>query len=210
MTPESIIRDRLVAGLAAMNVAAASGQIDSLIGFLALMQRWGKAYNITAIRELAEGVDLHLLDSLTVSPFLAGGRMLDVGTGAGLPGIPLAILHPDRQFVLLDSSAKKIRFVRHAIMELGLANVEAIAVRVEDYRSETGFDRVLARAFASLAEIRSMVGHLLTPSGRILALKGRYPHDELEALPDAVDLRVHPLAIPGLGVDRHLIDFELG
>jgi 16S rRNA (guanine527-N7)-methyltransferase len=135
---------------------------------------------------------------------------MDVGTGAGLPGIPLAIVHPDKRFVLLDSSAKKVRFVRHAIMELGLANVEAVASRVEDYRPSVGFDLVLARAFSSLSEIRTMVAHLLGSEGRVLALKGQYPRGEVEALQGAVDVRVYALAIPGLAVERHLVEFGVG
>jgi 16S rRNA (guanine527-N7)-methyltransferase len=204
------MRDRLGAGLDFLSVDAPSGQIESLIAFLSLIQRWGKAYNLTAIRDMSKAIDLHLLDSLTVSPFLDGRRVLDVGTGAGLPGIPLAIVHPDKRFVLLDSSAKKIRFVRHAIMELGLVNVEAVASRVEDYRPSVGFDLVLARAFASLSDIRSMVAHLLGPGGRVLALKGRYPRDEVAAIQGGLDLRVHALAIPGLAVDRHLVEFGAG
>ncbi len=204
------MRDRLDAGLRSLSVDVSAGQVESLIAFLVLIQKWGKAYNLTAIREMSEAIDLHLLDSLTVSPFLDGGRVMDVGTGAGLPGIPLAIVHPDKRFVLLDSSAKKVRFVRHAIMELGLANVEAVASRVEDYRPSVGFDLVLARAFSSLSEIRTMVAHLLGSEGRVLALKGQYPRGEVEALQGAVDVRVHALAIPGLAVERHLVEFGVG
>jgi 16S rRNA (guanine527-N7)-methyltransferase len=191
-------------------VDVSAGQVESLIAFLALIQKWGKAYNLTAIREMSEAIDLHLLDSLTVSPFLDGVRVMDVGTGAGLPGIPLAVVHPDKRFVLLDSSAKKVRFVRHAIIELGLANVEAVASRVEDYRPSVGFDLVLARAFSSLSEIRTMVAHLLGSEGRVLALKGQYPRGEVEALQGAVDVRVYALAIPGLAVERHLVEFGVG
>ncbi len=210
MTVGQALTDRLLGGLDILRLSATSGQVESLIRFLMLIQKWGKAYNLTAIREISGAIDLHLLDSLTVSPFLCGDRVLDVGTGAGLPGIPLAITNPDRQFVLLDSSAKKIRFVRHAIMELGLVNVEAVAARVEDYRPGAGFDTVLARAFASLSDIQSMTAHLLRSGGRVLALKGRYPRDEIEALQGAGDVRVHALAIPGLGVDRHLVELEAG
>jgi len=199
--------DRLGLGLKSMSVEVSAGQVESLMSFLMLIQKWGKAYNLTAIRDMSEAVDLHLLDSLTVSPFLFGGRVLDVGTGAGLPGIPLAIVHPDKRFVLLDSSAKKIRFVRHAIMELGLVNVEAVVSRVEAYRPSFEFDLVLARAFAGLQDIWAMVEHLLGPKGRVLALKGRYPRDEIEALQGGVEVRVHPLVIPGLAVDRHLVEF---
>lgn len=207
---DQAMRDRLDAGLRSLSVDVSAGQVESLIAFLVLIQKWGKAYNLTAIREMSEAIDLNLLDSLTVSPFLDGGRVMDVGTGAGLPGIPLAIVHPDKRFVLLDSSAKKVRFVRHAIMELGLANVEAVASRVEDYRPSVGFDLVLARAFASLSEIRTMVAHLLGSEGRVLALKGQYPRGEVEALQGAVDVRVHALAIPGLAVERHLVEFGVG
>ena len=206
MLPE--LQERLTAGLSALGIPCTLGQSERLLAFLGLMQKWSRTYNLTAIRDLRAGVDLHLLDSAAVWPFLSGRRILDVGTGAGLPGIPLAILSEDRQFVLLDSSAKKIRFVRHAMMELGLQNVEAVAARLEDYRAEV-FDTIMARAFASLADIRAATARLLAPSGRILALKGRLPEGEIASV-EAARIHVYRLAVPGVDAERHLVEMAAG
>ncbi len=201
-----MLRQPLEAGLLALGVSFSRLQVDRLLKFLEVLDKWGATYNLTAIRDPRAAVDLHLLDSVLVLPHLAGAsRILDVGTGAGLPGIPLAILMPESHFVLNDRSAKKIRFVRQAILELGLTNVEAVASRVEDFESSGGgFDAILARAFASLLDIREMTSRLLGPDGRIVALKGRFPADELAEL-GAIDAEVRPLVLPGVAVDRHLV-----
>jgi 16S rRNA (guanine527-N7)-methyltransferase len=200
---------RLAEGLAALGISAAPEQQARLMAFLALMQKWNRTYNLTAIRDLRTAVDLHLLDSLTAWPYLHGGRILDVGTGAGLPGIPLAIVSEGQRFVLLDSNAKKTRFVQQAVIELGLKNVDVVTARVEQYRPECGFDTVLARAFASLGEIVAATERLLAPHGRILAQKGQWPQEEIENLKNHA-VRVHRLAIPGLDVDRHLVEITAG
>jgi 16S rRNA (guanine527-N7)-methyltransferase len=200
---------RLAEGMAALDVPASPEHRERLLAFLALMQKWNRAYNLTAIRDLRTAVDLHLLDSLTTWPYLHGGRILDVGTGAGLPGIPLAIVSEDKKFVLLDSNAKKTRFVQQAVIELGLKNVDVVAARVEQYRPERGFDTVLARAFASLGEIAAATERLLAPHGRILAQKGQWPQEEIENIKDRA-VRVHRLAIPGLDVERHLVEITAG
>jgi 16S rRNA (guanine527-N7)-methyltransferase len=197
---------RLAEGMDTLSLSRTSEQRAQLLAFLDLMQKWNRAYNLTAIRDLPTAVDLHLLDSLTVSPYLRGGRVLDVGTGAGLPGIPLAILSVDKAFTLLDSNAKKTRFVQQAVIELGLKNVDVVTARVEQYRPERGFDTVLARAFASLEDIVAATARLLAPEGRILAQKGVWPQEEIETLKDHAAVRVHKLAIPGLNVDRHLVE----
>jgi 16S rRNA (guanine527-N7)-methyltransferase len=199
------LEGRLAEGLAAVGVPCSPEQRERLLAFLALMQKWNRTYNLTAIRDLSKAVDLHLLDSLTVWPHLHGNRILDVGTGAGLPGIPLAVASPEREFVLLDSNAKKTRFVQQAVIELGLKNVDVITARVEQYRPERGFDTVLARAYASLGDIRTTTAGLLAPHGKILAQKGQLPGGEIETLKD-LSVRVHRLAIPGLDVERHLIE----
>jgi 16S rRNA (guanine527-N7)-methyltransferase len=200
---------RLAEGMAVLGVPASSEQRERLLAFLALMQKWNRTYNLTAIRDLRTAVDLHLLDSLTAWPYLHGRRILDVGTGAGLPGIPLAIVSGDKSFVLLDSNAKKTRFVQQAVIELELKNVDVVTARVEQYRPERGFDTVLARAFASLGEILAATERLVAPHGRILAQKGQWPREEIENLKDRI-VRVHRLAIPGLDVERHLVEITAG
>lgn len=200
---------RLAEGMDALALPHTPEQRAKLLGFLDLMQKWNRAYNLTAIRDLPTAVDLHLLDSLTVGPYLQGGRVLDVGTGAGLPGIPLAILCVDRAFTLLDSNAKKTRFVQQAVIELGLKNVDVVTARVEQYRPGHGFDTVLARAFASLQDIVATTARLLAPEGRILAQKGVWPQEEIQPLKDHAAVRVHKLAIPGLNVERHLVDIMM-
>ena len=199
----------LMAVIAGLGLSVNDRQITSLLSFLQLMQKWGKTYNLTAIRDLRAAVDLHLLDSLAVSPFLKGRAILDVGTGAGLPGVPLAILHPEMRFVLLDASAKKLRFVRQVTMELGLCNVEIVVARVEDAVFDHRFDRVMARAFASLLDIRRLASRFLTPEGRILALKGRLAEQEMAAVRDGV-LGVHALKVPGLDAERHVVELSAG
>jgi 16S rRNA (guanine527-N7)-methyltransferase len=199
---------RLAEGTAALEVPCSTEQRERLLAFLSLMQKWNRVYNLTAIRDPHDAVNLHLLDSLTVWPYLRGGRVLDTGTGAGLPGIPLAIVDEDRNFVLLDSNAKKTRFVRQAVLELGLRNVEVVTARVEKYRPDSPFDTVLARAYASLGEILAVSRTMLAPGGRILALKGRHPDGELEAVAGC-GIRMHELKIPGLNVARHLVEMTI-
>lgn len=206
MTAQDALHERLSAGLIRLDLALDAAQIRDLLAFLALLRKWGETYNLTAIREPLAMVDRHLLDSLAVAPFLAGEAVLDVGTGAGLPGIPLAIALRQKRFVLLDSSAKKIRFVKQVILTLGLKNVQAEAMRVEEYVPAQGFDVVLARAFAGLDVMQALTRRLLRPGGRLLALKGRLPVDEMARLQQAETLRVHPLSVPGLEAERHLIE----
>lgn len=206
MTAQDALHERLSAGLIRLDLALDAAQIRDLLAFLALLRKWGETYNLTAIREPLAMVDRHLLDSLAVAPFLAGEAVLDVGTGAGLPGIPLAIALRQKRFVLLDSSAKKIRFVKQVILTLGLENVQAEAMRVEEYVPAQGFDVVLARAFAGLDVMQALTRRLLRPGGRLLALKGRLPVDEMARLQQAEMLRVHPLSVPGLEAERHLIE----
>ncbi len=154
-------------------------------------------------------VSRHLLDSLVITPFIAGRYVLDVGTGAGLPGIPLALALPGDEFVLLDSSAKKIRFVRHAIAVLGLDNVTAVCERVHRYSPPRVFDSVITRALAAVADFIDMAGHLCAQHGRILIMKGRYPEKELAVLPVGYTLaQVKRLRVPGVRGDRHLVHIE--
>ena len=181
-------------------------QKQQLLALVRLLDKWNKAYNLTSVRDPMDMLVKHILDSLVVSPFLEGGRFIDVGTGPGLPGLPLAIINPDKQFVLLDSLGKRIRFIRQVILELGLKNVTPVQSRVEAYHQEPGFDGVLSRAFASLADMLNWCGHLPTPQGHFLALKGLYPADELEQLPSGFALvAAHHLHVPELDGERHLI-----
>jgi 16S rRNA (guanine527-N7)-methyltransferase len=201
--------ERILAdGLVSLNLAASAEQISRLMDFLRLLRKWNRVYNLTAIENPAQIVRLHLLDSLAVLPYLQGRRVLDVGTGAGLPGIPLALFAPELAFTLLDSNAKKIRFVQQASIELGLANVHAEHVRIEQFQASEGFDTILARAFAALPSIVADTAGLLKPDGVILAQKGKLPEEEITPLHDYA-VKVHALNIPGVDAERHLIAIQL-
>jgi 16S rRNA (guanine527-N7)-methyltransferase len=205
--PKRDLRKRLERGLAALGIEASAEQQERLLGFLVLLERWNRAYNLTAVRDPLEMIPRHLLDSLSVSPHLFGCTILDAGTGAGLPGIPLAIMHPDRGFVLLDSNGKKIRFVRQAALELALTNVRAVQDRLESYRPGEKFATIVSRAVASVPALAAAASHLLARPARLLLMKGRYPTDELDAIP-AESLRVHRLQVPDLEGERHLIEIR--
>lgn len=177
-----------------------------LLQFVALLAKWNRAYNLTAVREPAAMIPRHLLDSLAVLPHLQGPRVLDVGSGAGLPGIPLALAQPDMQFTLLDSNGKKTRFMTQAVTELGLPNVSVVQSRVEDYQAPDRFDSVITRAFAAVADVIATTGRLCAPQGQLLLMKGTYPITELEALPNSYTLRdAIRLQVPGLDAERHLL-----
>ena len=208
MTTSDNLERILSDGMEAMNIAYSAKQLTRLLEFLGLLQKWNRVYNLTSIDNPAERVRLHLLDSLAVLPYLQGISVLDVGTGAGLPGLPLALFSPDREFTLLDSNAKKTRFVRQAAIELGLANVNVVHERIESFRTSTGFDSILARAFANLPELTGQTFRLLNPGGVILAQKGKLPQDELILLENAV-VEVFSLEIPGIDAERHLIAIKV-
>lgn len=196
----------LAEGIAALGLTLDAEQQERLLAYLALVVKWNKAYNLTAIRDPLEMVTKHLLDSLAVLPQLHGGTVLDVGSGAGLPGIPLAIADAARQFTLLDSNGKKTRFLLQAKGELRLSNLSVVHSRLERYRPGQLFDTVTARAFASLADMVAGTAHLLAPGGTLLAMKGEYPQDELEALPPGFVVReIIALTVPGLEAQRHLV-----
>ena len=179
---------------------------DPLLAFLHLLEKWSAAYNLTAVREPEKMVTHHALDSLAVVPYLRGPRVVDVGAGAGIPGIPLALACPEFEFVLLDSNAKKTRFITQAVNELGLTNVTVERTRAEDYLPARTFDTVISRAFASLAEMLDMTQHLGAPDGVFVAMKGIYPHDELLAVPPKFKAdRVAAVQVPGLDAQRHVV-----
>lgn len=182
---------------------------QQLLRYLALLEKWNQTYNLTAVREPEQMVPRHLLDSLAVLPFLRGRRVLDIGTGAGLPGIPLAIAQPELQFVLLDSNAKKLRFVTQAVHELELGNVEIAHVAVEKYAPRERFDTVLARAFAAIPDLLNGGGRLCVAGGTIVAMKGVFPQEEIAAVGPGFAVRdVHLLRVPGLDAARHVVIIE--
>ncbi|MBX3652482.1 MAG: 16S rRNA (guanine(527)-N(7))-methyltransferase RsmG [Burkholderiales bacterium] len=198
------LADALAAGIRALGLDIAAAAQQRMLDYLALIEKWNKAYNLTAVREPRKMLTHHLLDSLAVLPHLRGPRVLDVGTGAGLPGIPLALARPDWQFTLLDSSHKKTTFLRQAVIELQLGNVEVICARVETWNAPPPFDTVVSRAFTEVAEFVALAGRLCAKDGVVIAMKGVYPHEELAQLPQAFRLRgVVPLQVPGLGAERH-------
>jgi 16S rRNA (guanine527-N7)-methyltransferase len=198
--------DILRAGLEELGEAdLRPAQIDLLLGYVELLQHWNRAYNLTSVREPVDMVRRHLLDSLSVLPWIPDGRLLDAGTGAGLPGVPLAIARPDVEVTLLDSAGKKIRFLNQVRRELGLRNIEPVQARLEEYAPEAPFDTIISRAFASLADFAAAARHLAKGS-KLLAMKGRRPDAELEELPEWVEVSaVEKLEVPGLQEDRHLV-----
>ena len=191
-------------GLQAMGLDPALA--EPLLAYLALLVRWNKTYNLTAIRDPQEMVTRHLLDSLAMAPYVSSGTLADLGTGPGLPGIPLAIVHPGLQVTLVESNGKKCRFMREAVRKLGLANARVAESRAEALDEAGCHDNLTARAMDTLAGIITVGGHLLRPGGKLLAMKGVYPHEEIAALPaDWQVEQVTPLAVPGLVGDRHLV-----
>ena len=174
--------------------------------YLELLHHWNRVFNLTAIRNPNDGVLLHIIDSLSIRDYLHGAQIIDVGSGAGLPGIPLALTCPDKQFVLLDSSHKKTRFLTQVVHELNLQNVTVVHARSESFHPPQGFDSIITRAFASLRVMLLATEHLLNEQGQFLAMKGSYPGRELNEIPkEFTVLAVHKLKLHGLDVERHLV-----
>lgn len=181
-------------------------QKQQLLSFLQLLYKWNKAYNLTSVRDPEKMLIVHILDSMVISSYLSKKRYIDVGTGPGLPGIPLAIMHPDKHFVLLDSLGKRIRFIKQVAYELSLSNIEPVQSRVEVYQPDNTFDGVLSRAFASIQDMLTWCQHLTDKQGLFLALKGQFPEDELASLPQGFALRSSDsLNVPGLEAERRLV-----
>ncbi|CCO44736.1 Ribosomal RNA small subunit methyltransferase G [Vibrio nigripulchritudo SOn1] len=201
------LRQKLDSLLAQTDLDVSDHQRDQLVGYVALLHKWNKAYNLTSVRDPMEMLVKHILDSIVVSTHLEGDRFIDVGTGPGLPGIPLAIMNPDKSFTLLDSLGKRIRFIKQVLHELNIENVNAVQSRVEEFDPENGFDGVLSRAFASILDMVEWCQHLpKADSGVFLALKGVKPESELAQLPDwcsVIDIK--SLAVPELEGERHLV-----
>jgi len=182
---------------------------ERFVVFVQLLEKWNRVTNLTAVRDPLDMVTRHILDSLVTLPFLSCGSLLDVGTGAGLPGLPIAIACPGLEVILLDSNAKKLRFVRQAVAELELDNVRVAQARMQEYQPGRSFDMVISRAVASLDELYRQTVHLLRPGGRMLFMKGAVPEQEISALEDRrAGLHIERLKVPGLAAERHLLWLE--
>jgi len=202
-------RHQLSDGLRVMAVDLSERQQQLLLDYLALLLKWNKAFNLTAIRDPGEMVSRQLLDSLSILNLVQGERVLDVGTGPGLPGIPLAVAEPDRRFVLIDSNGKKTRFVQQSVLALGLDNVQVVRTRVEAYQPDAGFDTITSRAFAALPKMVQLTRHLLADQGRLLAMKGTVPTDEIaELAAEGYRVEVTTLSVPGSDGQRHALLVE--
>jgi 16S rRNA (guanine527-N7)-methyltransferase len=204
---DASLREALQSGTAAMGLGLSAGQRDSLLALIEELEAWNQRFNLTAIRDPQDMVVKHLLDSLSVQRWLRGSSIADVGTGAGFPGLPLAVINPERRFVLIESTGKKARFVQHAAVAIGLDNVQVVNARAEAHRPATPFDTVICRAVGKVSEFIRLAGHLCAPDGRMLAMKGQHPGAEIQDLPRGWRvLAVHRLAVPGLDAERHLVE----
>jgi len=193
-------------GLLALQMEPRESLLESAVHYIHLMDRWNRKVNLTAVRNPQDMVTRHLLDSLIVAPYVTQTRVLDIGSGAGLPGIPLAMMNPNQEWHLIDSSGKRVGFMREAVRQLKLKNVRVTKTRVEEFDPGSSFPAAIARAFASLREIADNASRLLCPAGFLWAMKGHYPHEELAELPAGFQLvEVHSLEVPGLLEDRHLV-----
>ena len=201
------LQEELAAGLAKLLPGPVDpGQIAALLEYLQLLVRWNKTYNLTAIRDPLQMINRHVLDSLAVLPWIGPGPLLDAGTGAGLPGIPLAILQPKLEVILLDSAGKKIRFLNHVVRELKLGRVRPVQARLESWSGEPLPQTIISRAFSTLSTFAGASRHLAVAGTRLLAMKGKRPDAELEDLPEGWQVdSIEPLQVPGLQEERHLV-----
>ena len=206
MEPRQLI-EHIASGAQSLGQDLAEESIEKCARLLCELERWNARINLTAIREPREMVGGHLLDSLAIRPLIHGKSLIDIGTGAGFPGLPIAISEPALSVELLDSNARKIGFVQHVIGELDISNATAVRSRAENYAPGKRFDTVIARALASIPRLIELGGHLVAEKGVMLALKGRYPADELEEMPDAWDYEVTELTVPGLEA-RHVVTLK--
>jgi 16S rRNA (guanine527-N7)-methyltransferase len=202
----TVIRDRISGGAKQLSCSLNNHQLDTLTTFLSLLQRWNRVYNLTAVRDLVDMVPRHVLDSMAVARHLRPHRVLDVGSGAGLPGVPLAVVCPDLEFILLDSNAKRTRFLTQVKAELALDNVEVVSARVERYNRGVKYDTVISRAFAAPAAFVQLAGHLTATDGILLSMQGREDGLTDKTLPAGYRLdQMFRIAVPGSTAQRHLL-----
>lgn len=212
---ENDLRKLLSNGLRELNLGDVAQTIDdkqqtTLIQYVELLYKWNKAYNLTAVRDPAQMVTRHILDSLSICPYLRGKRILDVGTGAGLPGLVLAVVFPERQFTLLDSNNKKTRFVTQAVSELELSNVIVVQSRVENFHVPELYDTITTRAYSAIGDMVNQASHLLARDGVFLAMKGTNPVAEIDGLPSNYKIEEnHIIKVPGLDEERHLLEIRV-
>lgn len=200
-------REVLVSGARDLGIALSPSRAETLLKLVDELEQGNAQFNLTAIRDRPGMLRKHVLDSLSLQPYLRGERLADVGTGAGFPGLVLGVVNPQRRFTLIEATAKKARFVEQTAQRLGCGNVLVVNSRAESYRPFELFDTVVARALSSLADFVAYAGHLCAPGGRLLAMKGKRPDDEVSALPKSFRvLAVHRLSVPGLPDERHLVE----
>lgn len=201
------IREGLHRGISSLSLNCSEEQLVSLLAYIELLKKWNSAYNLLGANETPDLVSRHILDSLSINPHIEGNLIADIGAGAGLPGIPLAILNPDKRFVLIDSNGKKTRFMFQAKIQLGLGNITIENCRIEHYQSKQQIDMVMCRAFSTLTDALAMLQPIFMDSCRLLAMKGYYPHDEIAQLPEGFELtKSIKLEVPGSESQRHLIE----
>lgn len=199
-------QEKLIQGLDKLQIRYTEQQVEQWLGYVSLLNKWNSAYNLTSVRDPLEMVTRHLLDSLSIAPYLKVDQLIDVGTGPGLPGIPLAIAYPDKQFSLLDSNGKRARFMQQAKVQLKLSNITIFQSRVEEHQPKKPYQAVLSRAFASLSDMIQWTSHLCDKTGCFMAMKGQYPDEEINDLPKAYRvIESHQLSLPGSDVERHLV-----
>ncbi|MBJ88979.1 MAG: 16S rRNA (guanine(527)-N(7))-methyltransferase RsmG [Woeseia sp.] len=198
-----MIEESIAAGAAAQGQRLSDDIVTKLAALLSSLERWNDRVNLTAVRNIQDMIKLHILDSLSVRPFIQGPKVIDIGTGAGFPGLPLAIVEPDVDFVLLDSHGKKISFVTQMIVDLQLDNVKAVKERAEHYEPAFGFDTVMARAVTSIPRLLTLAGHLIGDTGHMLVLKGRYPVEELETIRSKGQWQASVSKLVVAGLDSH-------
>ncbi len=203
------LNDILMQGSESLSLTLSPQQAEKLVGYVERIDKWNKAYNLTSVRDPEQMMVKHILDSIAVAPFIDGKRIIDVGTGPGLPGIPLSVMLPDSSFTLLDSLGKRVRFMKQCAFELGLNNVTPVHSRVEDHKPDQPYDIVLSRAFASLKDMLHWCEHLVDSSGVFVALKGQFPQSEIDEVSDHFRIEsVKALSVPDLEGERHLVNIR--